>query len=44
MTALVTFWGLRLSYNFYRKGGYNPLSPGRERKISDGRFSGRIPC
>lgn len=23
MTSLVTFWGLRLSYNFYRKGGYN---------------------
>lgn len=23
MTILVTFWGLRLSYNFYRKGGYN---------------------
>lgn len=23
MTLLVTFWGLRLSYNFYRKGGYN---------------------
>jgi steroid 5-alpha reductase family enzyme len=23
MTALVTIWGLRLSYNFSRKGGYN---------------------
>ncbi len=23
MTVLVTAWGLRLSYNFYRKGGYN---------------------
>ena len=23
MTLLVTFWGIRLSYNFYRKGGYN---------------------
>ena len=23
MTGLVTIWGLRLSYNFYRKGGYN---------------------
>jgi steroid 5-alpha reductase family enzyme len=23
MTGLVTLWGLRLSYNFYRKGGYN---------------------
>lgn len=23
MTILVTFWGLRLSYNFHRKGGYN---------------------
>ncbi|MEI6556284.1 MAG: DUF1295 domain-containing protein [Paludibacter sp.] len=23
MTLLVTFWGVRLSYNFYRKGGYN---------------------
>lgn len=23
MTILVTIWGLRLSYNFYRKGGYN---------------------
>jgi steroid 5-alpha reductase family enzyme len=23
MTSLVTIWGLRLSYNFYRKGGYN---------------------
>ncbi len=23
MTVLITFWGLRLSYNFYRKGGYN---------------------
>jgi len=23
MTLLVTTWGLRLSYNFYRKGGYN---------------------
>lgn len=23
MAILVTFWGLRLSYNFYRKGGYN---------------------
>ena len=23
MAALVTLWGLRLSYNFYRKGGYN---------------------
>jgi steroid 5-alpha reductase family enzyme len=23
MSLLVTFWGLRLSYNFYRKGGYN---------------------
>ena len=23
MAALVTIWGLRLSYNFYRKGGYN---------------------
>lgn len=23
MSMLVTFWGLRLSYNFYRKGGYN---------------------
>ena len=25
MTLLVTAWGLRLSYNFYRKGGYNIL-------------------
>lgn len=24
MTILSTMWGLRLSYNFYRKGGYNP--------------------
>jgi len=23
MAALVTIWGLRLSYNFYRKGGYS---------------------
>jgi len=23
MAILVTIWGLRLSYNFYRKGGYN---------------------
>ncbi len=23
MAVLVTLWGLRLSYNFYRKGGYN---------------------
>ena len=23
MTLLVTTWGLRLTYNFYRKGGYN---------------------
>lgn len=23
MTGLVTIWGLRLSYNFYRKGGYS---------------------
>jgi steroid 5-alpha reductase family enzyme len=23
MAILVTLWGLRLSYNFYRKGGYN---------------------
>ncbi len=23
MTLLVTLWGLRLSYNFYRKGGYS---------------------
>lgn len=23
MSFLVTFWGLRLSYNFYRKGGYS---------------------
>lgn len=23
MTILVTIWGIRLSYNFYRKGGYN---------------------
>ncbi len=23
MTLLVTIWGIRLSYNFYRKGGYN---------------------
>jgi steroid 5-alpha reductase family enzyme len=23
MAFLVTLWGLRLSYNFYRKGGYN---------------------
>ena len=23
MSGLVTFWGLRLSYNFYRKGGYH---------------------
>lgn len=23
MASLVTVWGLRLSYNFYRKGGYN---------------------
>jgi steroid 5-alpha reductase family enzyme len=23
MTILVTLWGLRLSYNFYRKGGYH---------------------
>jgi steroid 5-alpha reductase family enzyme len=23
MTVLVTLWGLRLSYNFYRKGGYH---------------------
>ncbi|MBP1666694.1 MAG: hypothetical protein H6Q23_1554 [Bacteroidetes bacterium] len=23
MALLVTIWGLRLSYNFYRKGGYN---------------------
>jgi steroid 5-alpha reductase family enzyme len=23
MASLVTAWGLRLSYNFYRKGGYN---------------------
>jgi steroid 5-alpha reductase family enzyme len=25
MASLVTIWGLRLSYNFYRKGGYNIL-------------------
>lgn len=25
MTTLVTVWGIRLSYNFYRKGGYNML-------------------
>lgn len=25
MTVLVTFWGLRLSYNFYRKGGYHKI-------------------
>ena len=25
MTLLVTIWGLRLSYNFYRKGGYNKI-------------------
>jgi steroid 5-alpha reductase family enzyme len=25
MLVLVVFWGLRLSYNFYRKGGYNIL-------------------
>lgn len=25
MTLLVTFWGLRLSYNFSRKGGYHPI-------------------
>jgi steroid 5-alpha reductase family enzyme len=25
MTALITLWGVRLSYNFYRKGGYNIL-------------------
>ena len=23
MAILVTLWGLRLSFNFYRKGGYN---------------------
>ena len=23
MASLVTFWGIRLSYNFYRKGGYS---------------------
>ncbi len=23
MASLVTIWGLRLTYNFYRKGGYN---------------------
>jgi steroid 5-alpha reductase family enzyme len=23
MASLVTMWGIRLSYNFYRKGGYN---------------------
>jgi len=23
MASIVTLWGLRLSYNFYRKGGYN---------------------
>ena len=25
MTLLVTIWGIRLSYNFYRKGGYSLL-------------------
>jgi len=25
MAALVTVWGLRLSYNFYRKGGYHRI-------------------
>ncbi len=25
MTLLVTFWGLRLTYNFARKGGYNKI-------------------
>jgi len=25
MTILVTLWGIRLSYNFYRKGGYDIL-------------------
>ena len=25
MTTLVIIWGIRLSYNFYRKGGYNLL-------------------
>jgi len=25
MASLVTIWGLRLSYNFYRKGGYNRI-------------------
>jgi len=25
MTVLVTLWGLRLSFNFYRKGGYNKI-------------------
>lgn len=24
ISILTTSWGLRLSYNFYRKGGYNP--------------------
>ena len=24
MSVLITFWGLRLTWNFYRKGGYEP--------------------
>jgi steroid 5-alpha reductase family enzyme len=25
MTCIVTIWGIRLSYNFFRRGGYNPI-------------------
>ena len=38
MALLVTIWGLRLSYNFYRKGGYNIIPwKGKERKITGGK-------
>lgn len=48
MAIMVTIWGLRLSYNFYRKGGYNIIpwkgvedyrwKVMRETKLLKGRF------
>ncbi|QEO13214.1 DUF1295 domain-containing protein [Agromyces intestinalis] len=40
MAVLVTLWGIRLTYNFWRKGGYRPGGEDYRWKILQGRMPG----
>lgn len=43
MAALATLWGLRLTFNFARRGGYQ-WPPGTARRTTAGAFCARIRC